>query len=189
MAGMAKKWETLKSERVFSAPFFSLKRETCRLRSGRIMPSYYVMDFSHWVQVIPLTAEKKVLMLRQYRHSLKEWFWEFPGGAVDPKDRGPLEACQRELLEETGFQSEKWRKILSLRPNPAIQSNALHVYIAFGCRQKQLPSPEPFEDMECRQLPLAEWEDLIKRGEITHALMSASLHAAIPLVRKELRQQ
>ena len=172
---------------MISTSFFSLSRQKCRLRDGRVMPSYYVLDLSHWVHVIPITYEKQIIMIRQYRHSLEDWFWEFPGGAVDPKDKSPLAAGQRELLEETGFYSENWEELLRLSPNPALQNNKLYIYTAFNCLKKREPAPEPFEDMECHLLSLSEWEKLIKERKISHALMSASLYAAVPLIRSRLR--
>ena len=82
---------------------------------------FITMDLIDWVVVIPETPEKELLMIRQFRHGTQKIELEVPGGCIDRADASPLEAAERELLEETGFAGENPHIIGKVCPNPAIQ--------------------------------------------------------------------
>jgi len=70
---------------------------------------FYILESRDWINIIPLTDDHQVVMIRQYRHGSREVTLEIPGGLVDPGDT-PKKAAVRELLEETGYQAKKWIK-------------------------------------------------------------------------------
>ncbi|MCE7960581.1 MAG: NUDIX hydrolase [Acidobacteria bacterium ACB2] len=88
-----------------------------------------------------------MLFVRQFRHGTQTETLELPGGSTEARDPSPLESARRELLEETGYVSECWRAIGVVDPNPAIQSNACHTFLARDVRKVAEPAPDGAEDL------------------------------------------
>lgn len=92
-------WTILKSTYILKNNWISLRGDTCKLPNGKIIEPYYVLEYPTWVNVVALTKEKEVILIRQYRHGLQKTIWEIPGGNMDSVDKSPLEAIKRELKE------------------------------------------------------------------------------------------
>lgn len=149
------------------------------------MPRYYVVDFPDWVHVVAITVTNEIILLKQYRQAAQEVFWEIPGGTLDPGlESDPLEAAKRELQEETGFSSSDWKLLGSHSPNPAIQTNKIHTYLALNCKKTHELALDPFEDLEVELKPIKESFRMLKNGEFTHSLMMSSLVLAEPHIQK-----
>jgi 8-oxo-dGTP pyrophosphatase MutT (NUDIX family) len=131
---------------------------------------FYILESSDWINVIPLTADDKVVMIRQYRHGSREVTLEIPGGLVDPGDT-PKKAAARELLEETGYQAKKWLKIGVVNPNPALFNNHCHTFLAQDVNKGADPTPDQTEDIEVVLIPLADIPKLILKGKFDHAMV------------------
>jgi ADP-ribose pyrophosphatase len=114
-----------------------------------------------------------VILIHQFRHGIREVTLEIPGGLVEEKDT-PFSAAQRELLEETGCQAERWVDLGYVHPNPAIQDNRCHTFLALGVTEAGPQSLDEKEDIAVVRRPLAEIPALIREGEITHALVVAA---------------
>lgn len=176
-------WKVLSSEDLLKSPFFRLRKDRCELPDGRIMPGYYVIDFADWVHVLPITAKREVVLVRQYRYGAQASFLELPGGTCDPRSpEDPEQAALRELLEETGFSPGRCQKVGESYPNPALQSNRLHTYLAWDCQKIQEPQLDPYEDLVTELMPLDELMALAERGKIQHGLMLSSLMMARPFL-------
>ena len=132
---------------------------------------FYVLECSDWVNVIPITEDGDVVLIRQYRHGREEVTLEIPGGMVDPEDADPGEAARRELLEETGYLAGKVERIGAISPNPAIQDNLCHSYVATDLSARGAPLMDGTEDIEVVEVPLSQVPALIRDGEITHSLV------------------
>jgi 8-oxo-dGTP pyrophosphatase MutT (NUDIX family) len=123
-----------------------------------------------WVNVVALTADDRLVMLRQYRPGIDRVCLEIPGGMVDPGEDA-MTAGKRELLEETGYGGGTWQHLGKVAPNPAIQNNWLHTILATGVEQIEQPEPEGDEVLDVFTRPLSEALDHLRRGEIEHALV------------------
>src|ERR1700679_1313608 len=111
-------WKTLKSQILFQSGIFRLRSDECELPDGRVMPRYYVFEFPDWVNVVPVTPNGQMILLKQHRHGAERDFLEIPGGSTHPgQNEDPREAAARELLEETGYQSQNWIACGSHYPN------------------------------------------------------------------------
>lgn len=85
-----------------------------------------------FVIVLALTLSNEVILVEQFRPGVNSWTTEFPGGKCEAREDA-LDAAKRELSEETGFSSEDWTHLLTSSPNPALQDNLLHVFLAQDC--------------------------------------------------------
>ncbi len=131
---------------------------------------FVVLESVPWVNVIALTDREEAVLIRQFRHGIREVTLEIPGGMVDAGDE-PLAAAKRELLEETGYRGGDWIDLGYVYPNPAIQDNRCHTFLALGAKPAGEQSLDEKEDIEVVLKPLAEIPRLIREGGITHALV------------------
>ena len=130
---------------------------------------FIVLESAPWVNVIALTDRGEVVLIQQYRHGTQEVTLEIPGGLVDADE--PSAAAKRELLEETGYRGEEWIDLGYVHPNPAIQNNRCHTFLALGAKPAGTQSLDDKEDIAVVLKPLAEIPRLIREGAITHALV------------------
>jgi 8-oxo-dGTP pyrophosphatase MutT (NUDIX family) len=173
-------WKVLSTNKLFSSGLFTLKSEKCELPDGRVMPRYYVMDFPDWVNILPITKNGEVILVKQYRHASKREHLEVPGGSMDPSlQESFLEGARREMLEETGYDSKNIVSIGSHFPNPALQSNRMHTFIAFDCEKVQEQNLDEFEDLSLYFCSLEKLKDHLINGDVDHSIMIASISKAL----------
>jgi len=174
-----KNWKLIDRWQIFRNKFLKIRVDRCELPDGRIMPNYFVLEFSDWVHVVALDEDKKMIMVKQYRHGTEETTLEIPGGATDPgENEDPMEAAKRELKEETGYVSDSWVKIGKHSPNPALLSNHMHIYLATSCRREFNQELDPHEDIDIELHDLEDILKMAKAGEIRHSLVVAGLMLA-----------
>jgi ADP-ribose pyrophosphatase len=139
---------------------------------------FYVIDFPNWVQVLAITPEDQVVMVRQYRHGCGEILLELPGGLIDKGDGNPEKSVERELLEETGYAAEEYVLLAETYPQPAVLSNTGSTYLARNVRKIADPQPDAAEDIEVCLVNLEGIPDMIRKGEIKHSqsIMGLSLY-------------
>lgn len=177
-----KPWRTAGTEAIFTHPLLRLERRRIEREdeSGEGMESREILalDSDDWVQVIPLLADDRVVMIRQFRYATASFHLEFPGGIVDP-GHTHRQAAEQELAEETGYRARNWEPIGEVEPNPAIIDNRLSVWVASGLEAlapEEKPPRDEHEEMEVVEVPLVEVPERIRRGEIRHALMVSSFY-------------
>ena len=174
-------WKVLSSKELFRVGFFTLKSDQCELPDGRVMPNYYIFSFNDWVNVIALTPENKMVLVEQYRHACEEVALEIPGGSSDPGDQENYQkAAERELIEETGYQAQRVIYLGRHRPNPAMQDNWMHSYLALDCEKVAGQKLDAFEDIRILEVPIKEAYEMIYDGKINHSIVVASMMLAYP---------
>jgi ADP-ribose diphosphatase len=168
-------WELLTAEEVLRCHVFNLRRHHSRSpRTGQVH-SFDVIDTPDWVNVVPITATGQLVLVRQFRHGIGTVTLEVPGGIVDPGDPSPMEAGARELREETGYVAAEITLLGVVHPNPAIQNNRLHIYLARDARRLLEPEWDGTEDIAVELVPVGDLRRLIVSGAITHSLAVTAL--------------
>jgi ADP-ribose pyrophosphatase len=166
-------WTLLGSQDVSDHRIFRLRHDRYRFEPTGVERDFVVLDSPSWVNVVPLTPEGKVVLIRQYRHGIQDVTIEVPGGVID-RGELPEHAAVRELQEETGYVAERIRLLARVLPNPAIQNNWCYLYVAEGCRPTGQTNFDPFEVIDVVEHPLDEIPTLIRDGRICHCMVIAA---------------
>ena len=168
-------WKVLYSEYLHQKPFLMVRRDHVQLEKGTEIENYYVFESADFINVIAITIEGQMVLVRQYRHGLHRTDYELCAGYVDAGETDPMETARRELLEETGYGGGTWEKWDALSPNPAITNNLSHTYLATGVEKLQEPHYEAGEEMTVHIFSPEEVKSLLLKGEIIQALHAAPL--------------
>jgi len=164
-----KEWETVKTEDLGNYRVFQLQAvERISPRTGN-KHRFFKIQSSDWVNIMPITADGRVVMVRQYRHGNSEITLEVPGGMVD-EGEDPMISALRELREETGYEGVNPQKIGQVAPNPALFDNICHSYTVENVQKVGEQEFDSAEDIEIELVPLTEIPNMIASGAITHAL-------------------
>jgi ADP-ribose pyrophosphatase len=115
----------------------------------------------------------RVLLERQYRHAAQDYLWELPAGRIDPGERA-LQAAKRELLEETGYSADLWRRILQFYASPGFVAETMSVFLATGL-QAGKAQPEADEIIYKRLVPLPAAVRMATGGTIRDAKTISSV--------------
>jgi 8-oxo-dGTP pyrophosphatase MutT (NUDIX family) len=166
-----KAWTVLSREYVAREPWYTVRVDRVQLPSGTIIPKYWISEYPPWVAV---TADDRVVLIRQYRHGSAAVHFEIPAGTTDPEDTALESAARRELLEETGYSGGTWSLLMTLSANPALQDNLTYTYLAEGVTAGAA-SPDESEDIRVHLVPVAEIESLLDDGGFLQALHAAPL--------------
>jgi ADP-ribose diphosphatase len=173
---MISPWTVLESRIVSPCRIFDLRQDECVHPTDGRTGSFFILEVPDWVNVMAVTPDEEFVIVRQYRHGTRDFTLEVPGGMVDPGET-PLEAARRELLEESGYASDRWTQIGSVEPNPAIQPNRCHTFLAEQARRVAEPSPQGNEEFELELRPVGEAHGLVREGQIRHALVICAFNA------------
>lgn len=169
-----KPWKIIESRQTFKDKFMSLRMDRCEREDGHVVLAYHVLEFTDWVTLIPVTDDGNVVLIREYRHAGDVVLLGVPGGVMDPGETDAEAAGRRELQEETGYTAREMIPIGSCFPNPAIQDNQIHYYLATGCTKTHAQSLDPNEEIEVLEMPYADF--LAYEGlDAQHALHAAAL--------------
>jgi 8-oxo-dGTP pyrophosphatase MutT (NUDIX family) len=178
-------WKQISFDYIHEETWFKLRRDRVQKGNGGEMYPYYVLEYTNWATVFPVTKEGKVILLKQYRYGLGEWSLEIPGGIMDPHETNPLEAGKRELLEETGYSCGQICEVGKVAPNPATANNWMHIFLATDCELTHAQSFDPHEELEIFLADMAEVKQLLRDNKIIQSLhVTSMLYALLALGEK-----
>lgn len=154
------------SELVYQGQIWSIRRDTVDFLGESIVREY--TEHPGAVAILALNDQRQVLLVRQYRHPVRENLWEIPAGLTDLAGESKLNAAQRELLEESGWVATSWEELTTFYTTPGGSNEQITVYLAQDLTFKGRPSGAQGEerDLEPSWVPFHEALESVLKAEI-----------------------
>lgn len=170
----AKPWRELDRETLLDCRVFRVERSHAVSPEDGGEHEFFRLRNGDWAQIVPVTADDEIVMVRQYRHGSSSIVLEIPGGLVDAGE-SPADAAVRECLEETGYAADAVTGLGSINPNPAYHTHRLHAFIARDVHQVAAPQITSTEQTEVVLVRVNDVRELLVSGSIDHALVAGTL--------------
>ncbi len=175
-------WEEIRTEHIVQDEWIDFRRSAYRFPDGRVFEPFYTYSRRDYVVIVASDTEGRYLCVRQFRQGIKQVTTEFVAGGIernDGKEYGnsqdvsseeALPAAKRELLEETGYESDEWRHLLTVPSNATIADNYAHIFVARNCRRVSGQALDETEFLNVKTYSASEIEELIKNGGFQQAM-------------------
>ena len=175
-------WEEISCEHIIKDEWIDFRRSAYRFPDGSTFEPYYSYSRRDYVVIVASDEDENYLCVRQFRQGIKQVTTEFPAGGIERKDgkeyggsqdvsaEDALSAAKRELLEETGYESDQWEHLLTVPSNATIADNYGHIYMARNCRKVSGQSLDETEFLNVLRLSAKEIEELIYSGGFQQAM-------------------
>ena len=164
-----------RSATLHTGRIFSLVNENYTLDNGVTSD----MDFIRHpgaAAMVPMLNNRKVVLIKQYRHAIREFIYEIPAGTLDPNE-SPIACARRELIEEIGYSAAEWHQLGTITPLPGCSDERIHIFLALDLK----PAEQNLDDDEminAHKMNLSEAMQMILAGEISDGKTISGLFLA-----------
>lgn len=175
-------WEEVSCEHIVKDEWIDFRKSRYRFPDGREFEPYYSYSRRDYVVIVATDEAGNYICVRQYRHGIKRVTTEFCAGGIercDGKEYGSrldkdsaedaLAAAKRELMEETGYESDDWKFLLSVPSNATMADNYANIFVAKSCRKVSGQSLDETEFLNVHLHTRKEIDEMIASGEFPQA--------------------
>lgn len=175
-------WKEVSTEHIIQDEWIDFRKSAYRFPDGSIYEPFYSYSRRDYVVIVASDEEGNYLCVRQFRQGIKKVTTEFPAGGIERKDgkeygeandlsaENALEAAKRELLEETGYESNEWEHLLTVPSNATMADNYAHLYVARNCHKVSEQSLDETEFLNVKKISPQGMEEMIYNGEFQQAV-------------------
>jgi ADP-ribose pyrophosphatase len=171
-----------KTTEIFNGRMLKLTVDQVRLPNEHVA-TMEIVHHPGGAAVVALDDERRICLVRQYRHAAGDWIWEIPAGKIDDQEP-PLQTAQRELEEEAGRQASNWRSLGEYLSSPGFLTEVVHLFLATGL-QDVGDKLEETEVLEAHWLPFEQVLRMAHEGEVRDGKTLAALLRVQPYVQTE----
>ncbi|MGB7434162.1 MAG: NUDIX hydrolase [Candidatus Acidiferrum sp.] len=163
MTKARQKVKVLSSKMVFKGKVFGVRRDEV-IEPGAVRARREVIAHPGSVVILPVLADKRILMIRQYRYATRQYLWELVAGRIDEGET-VKEAAGRELKEETGYRAKRLKEFLDFFPTPGFLEERMHLLLAEGLTEGKA-EPEEDEKIISHAYTVEELKRMIRNGQL-----------------------
>jgi ADP-ribose pyrophosphatase len=171
-------WKLLESHYMYRDRWLHVRADKCELPDGRIMEPYYVIEVPDWTNMVIITKDERIVLVKQYRHALGTITLELPGGILENGEL-PKASAIREMQEETGYVSDEVTFLMKISPNPALNNNAAYFFMAKNAENLTNTNFDPFEDITIETFSKDELKQLLLEGKLQHGVQLGAIYQAM----------
>ncbi len=164
--------QILRSEEIYKGPVFGVRRDEV-LEPGGLRTIREVITHPGSVVVLPVLADGRILLVRQYRHATRQYLWELVAGRIDAGEN-VRQAAARELIEETGYRAQRLRVFLDVFPTPGFLEERMYILLAEKLTAGEA-QPEEDEKITAKAFTPAALERMIRQNALRDAKSIAGL--------------
>jgi len=159
-------WQVIEEREVFALePWMRISTQDIRLPDGRVVHNFGRIQLPDYVIIFAQTSNGRVIVERQYKHGVGSVSLMFPSGMIEPGEQ-PLQAAQRELLEETGYHASQWQALGSFVSNGNYGCGTAHFFLTKDAVNVTEPDSGDLEEMEILLLPELELVKALGEGKV-----------------------
>lgn len=177
-------WQELEREELVASEWFSVESRTYLLPNGKTQSGHFVAKEKAGVTIVAVTTQGTLLLVRQFRTAVDEVMYDFPGGGMDADEQDILQAAQRELIEETGYESKNWTMVGSFYPMPHRMQNNSHILLATDCEQVVEPNAGEEEFVTIHEVTPEELDQMIKTQQFCCGICQLAWYRVKEVLRK-----
>jgi len=171
-------WRILDSDYRIQTKFLRLRADRVELPSGDVVEEYFVRESRGFCVVFALTPDENVLLVRQYKHGIREIVTELPAGMIDD-DETPEACAERELAEETGFTGSAPQHVRTFLTDPTNATGRFHLFVVRDAVRTREPVFDVTEDIEVDVVPVDEVRAMALDGRIASGSQVAAVLVAL----------
>jgi ADP-ribose pyrophosphatase len=177
-------WRRLSTHYPLHYRMFNVRQDRVRVRDMHEF-DYAYLESRGAVWVVPVTVDRQVVLIRQYRYSVDEWVWEVPAGGLHDHHGDPESLAWRELREEVGGEAEHMQYVGWFYGGVAITDSKCHVFIAHNTNLSHPPQREPAETIEVHPVPIDTALHMARSGEMRDGRSALALLWSGPHLKRE----
>ncbi len=175
-------WEEISCEHIINDEWIDFRKSAYRFPDGRTFEPYYSYSRRDYVVIVATDEAGDYICVRQFRHGIKKVTTEFCAGGIertDGKEYGSrmdtdsaedaIAAAKRELLEETGYESDEWKFLLSVPSNATMADNYANIFMAKNCKKVASQDLDETEFLNVHIYRRDEIDEMIASGEFPQA--------------------
>ena len=163
------RWEKVRTDHLIQDEWIDFRKSDFRFPDGRVIGPFYTFTRRDYVVVVAEDTEGHYICVNQFRQGIEKVTTEFPAGGMEEGEEAVM-AAQRELLEETGYESNEWKHLLTVPVDATLSDNYAHLFTAKNCRKITGQNLDWTEFVNVITLSKEEIDTLILRGEFQQAM-------------------
>jgi len=149
-------------------PWLTIRQQTLRLPSGKVLSDFYEVALPDFAVVVAVTTDGQYILAREYKHGVRDVTLTFPAGLID-QGEDALAGARRELVEETGYESDDWQRLGQFVMDANRVCGIMHLFAARNCRLTRSPHLDDAEDIQLELASTNRVREALQNGEFRTA--------------------